>query len=785
MNTLKNKALPENGPLQDNARDLHDLIERRLKSQESRKQEGAGPEKNNRRIDELHILRAELAMQNKELGLLLERLETVQAKGGESGRMDNQAVQENGGQSNPAPEEMTEVCRKLEALVEERTAALSVANKALKIERAERKQTEQTLRESEERYRSLLERQIDLYYYNDLAGRVLMVSPSVAKISGYTPEEVIGLNVREFYASPSDRDSLERRVLADGFVENYEVLMKKKDGHPLWLSVNARLHQEETGAILGMEGVARDISEQKRTEKKLQDSESRYRRITEALTDYIYTVQVDAGKSGETCHGPGCIGVTGYSVEEFAADPNLWLRMVPEDDRPAVEAQARRILEASETAALEHRIIRKDGAVRWVRNTPVLRLDEQGVLQAYDGLISDITERKQAEEESEKLHALFNQAQKMESVGRLAGGVAHDFNNMLSVIIGHTEMALEQTNPSQPLFADLEEILHAAERSADLTRQLLAFARQQTITPTVIDLNQTVEGMLRMLQRLIGEDIELSWSPGTDIWPIKMDPSQIDQILANLCVNARDAIASVGRVTIETNTAVFDTLYCSTHPGAVFGEYVLLTVGDNGCGMDKETLAKLFEPFFTTKEMGKGTGLGLATVYGIVKQNNGYITVHSEPAVGSVFKIYLPRHKGEAVRERRNKQAERAVRGKETILLVEDEPAIVQMTTTMLKRLGYTVLVPSSSGEAVGLAERYGGEIDLVVTDVVMPEINGWDLTNRLLSLYPKMKRLFMSGYPADIIVHHGVLKESISFIQKPFSMKDMAAKVREVLDRE
>jgi signal transduction histidine kinase/ActR/RegA family two-component response regulator len=396
----------------------------------------------------------------------------------------------------------------------------------------------------------------------------------------------------------------------------------------------------------------------------------------------------------------------------------------------------------------------------------------------------DITERKRAEEEKEKLQAQLLQAQKMESIGRLAGGVAHDFNNMLGVILGHAEMALEQVDPTQLLYSDLQAIRKAAHHSTELTRQLLAFARKQTISPKVLNLNEIVGGMLKMLKRLIGEDISLGWLPAGELWPVKVDPSQIDQILANLCVNARDAIAGVGKVTIETGNISFDEIYCATRTGCVPGNYVLLAVSDDGCGMDKETLGKLFEPFFTTKEMGKGTGLGLAMVYGIVKQNNGFIDVYSEPGQGTTFRIYLPRHLGKAEQPRIEGSQEQAVQGQETLLVVEDEPEILSLAKRMLEKQGYQVLAAGTPGEAIRLAEEHAGEIDLLMTDVVMPEMNGRDLAKKMLSLYPDIKRLFMSGYTADVIAHHGVLDDGVYFIQKPFSAKDLTAKVREALDQ-
>ncbi|MHB8830479.1 MAG: ATP-binding protein, partial [Syntrophales bacterium] len=389
-----------------------------------------------------------------------------------------------------------------------------------------------------------------------------------------------------------------------------------------------------------------------------------------------------------------------------------------------------------------------------------------------------------AEEEKAKLQNQLLQSQKIEAIGQLAGGVAHDFNNMLGVIIGHAEVAMDKADTAQPLHADLEEILKAAQRSADLTRQLLTFARKQVISPKVLDLNETVEGMLKMLRRLIGEDINLAWLPGVDVWPVKMDSSQIDQLLANLCINARDAIAGVGKVTIETVNTRLDNDYCADHAGFIPGNFVMLAVSDNGCGIDKESLDKIFEPFFTTKEAGKGTGLGLATVYGIVKQNSGFINVYSEPDRGTTFRIYLPRYVGTLEKVLKNGNTEPIIRGFETILVVEDEPALLELTTTLLAMQGYKVLAASTPGEAFRLVKEHGGDIHLLITDVVMPEMNGRDLAKNLLALIPNLKCMFTSGYTANVIVHHGVLDEGVHFIQKPFSRQDLAFKVREVLDQ-
>jgi CheY-like chemotaxis protein len=328
----------------------------------------------------------------------------------------------------------------------------------------------------------------------------------------------------------------------------------------------------------------------------------------------------------------------------------------------------------------------------------------------------------------------------------------------------------------------LGEIHKAATRSADLTRQLLAFARKQTIDPKMIDLNDTIEGMLKMLGRLIGENIELSWQPEANLWPIKMDPSQVDQMLANLCVNARDAIPGIGKVTIETGNATFDEIYCQSHDGFTPGDYTMIAISDNGSGMDEETLENIFEPFFTSKSMGEGTGLGLSTVYGIVKQNNGFINVNSEPGLGTTFRIYLPRQKAKRVPAQHPKLTEKDLRGDEAILLVEDEKSILTITAESLERLGYRVFSTSSPAEAIRIGKSCPDEIDLLITDVIMPEMNGQDLASRLALFHPSLKCLFMSGYTANVIAHHGVLDEGIHFINKPFSKQDLAIKVRAAL---
>jgi signal transduction histidine kinase/DNA-binding NtrC family response regulator len=411
--------------------------------------------------------------------------------------------------------------------------------------------------------------------------------------------------------------------------------------------------------------------------------------------------------------------------------------------------------------------------------------DADGSVAAGIIVIQDVTERKQAEREQKALQNQLSQAQRMESIGLLAGGVAHDFNNMLGVILGHAEISLLRIEPTDPVHKSLLEIQKAGQRSVDLTRQLLGFARRQTVAPKVLDLNTTLAGMLTMLERLIGEDVELRWKPGEALWTVKIDPSQVDQILTNLAANARDALSGGGQLIVETYNATIDKGYCMLHPAFTPGQYVVLAVSDNGRGIDKQSLNHIFEPFFTTKELGKGTGLGLATVYGIVKQNNGFISVQSEPDQGTVFTIYLPRWEGETVAPLED-IAPLTFKGRgETVLVVEDEENNLNVSKSILEELGYVVRAARTPGEALLQAQSHAAEIELLLTDVVMPEMNGRELVQTLQGFLPDLKYLFMSGYTADVIAHRGILDEGVRFIQKPFTMAELAAKVRAALDRQ
>jgi len=643
------------------------------------------------------------------------------------------------------------------------------------FETTDRKRAEEALRESEEMHRALVEGLPDIVMRFDREGRHLFVSDNVRETVDMEAAQFIGKTHAEFgFPEAQCRfwDDAIRQVFDSGKPSETEFAFEGKAG-PVIFNWRLLPERDARGAVSSVLSISRDITAHRKAEQEYQ---TLFREMLDgfALHEIILDTAGTPVDYRFLAVNPAFERMTGLKAGDIAG--RTVLEVLPGTERHWIETYGKVALTGEPIQFMNHSaVLGKHFEVTAFRPAP----------GQFACIFQDITSRKRAEEEKEKLQSQLNQAQKMESVGRLAGGVAHDFNNMLSVILGHVEMVLERVDPGQPLFADLLEVRKAAQRSADLARQLLAFARKQTVAPKVLDLNETVEGMLKMLRRLIGEDIDLAWLPGGNLAPVRVDPSQLDQILANLCVNARDAIAGVGKITIETGAAALDKAYCAEHAGFVPGEYVLLAVSDNGCGMDAETLGHLFEPFFTTKELGKGTGLGLATVYGAVKQNNGFINVYSEPGHGTTFRIYLPRHAAKTVRPAEKGSEEPVARGHETVLLVEDEPAILEMVTMMLKREGYTVVGAGTPGEAIRLAREHTGPIHLLMTDVVMPEMNGRDLARNLMSIYPGINRLFMSGYTANVIAHHGVLDEGVHFIQKPFSMEDLAVKIREALGRE
>jgi PAS domain S-box-containing protein len=606
--------------------------------------------------------------------------------------------------------------------------------------------------------------------------------PLIVYTATYTgpQDEAFALQIGadRFVIKPCEPDELiaiVREVLAGTGEGKGRVAPEQPSDEEVFKLYNARLVRKLEQKMLQLEQETLALRE---AEAALRRSEGKYRRLHESMTDGFVFVDMNGviRESNEAYRR-----MLGYGEEELNG---LNYRDITPEKWHAFEQDIveRQVLVNESSPVYEKEYRRRDGGVFPVELRTFLLRDENGLEEGMWAIVRDISERKRLEKNQKKLEDQLHQAQKMESVGRLAGGVAHDYNNMLSVILGYTQIAMMNLEPESSLHRDLQEIHNAASRSAAITRQLLAFARKQAIVPQILDLNDTIESMLNMLRRLIGEDISLTWQPGNDLGTIRMDPSQVDQLLANLSVNARDAISGVGEVIIETRNQKLDAEFCALHEGIVPGDYVRLTFSDTGCGMDQETLARVFEPFFTTKAPDKGTGLGLATVYGIVRQNNGHIGVYSEPGHGTTFRIYLPRF-GESVPREEEGKTKAIRRGSgETILIVEDEAAILRLARRILAGSGYAVLTAATPAEAIELARNRNEPIDLLITDVIMPGMNGKDLSLNLAPLFPEMKCLFMSGYAAEVVTGQGVLDESLDFIQKPFSAEDLLDRVREAL---
>ena len=503
----------------------------------------------------------------------------------------------------------------------------------------------------------------------------------------------------------------------------------------------------------------------------------RYRDLVATLGEGLAIVDLEerfefANPAAETVFGLPAGKLLGRTLAEFLSPA----------DFSRVQAETAKRLRGA-TGTYEMAIRRLDGEARQIEVVATPYRAENGEVHGSLAVFRDVSDLRRMEHERRELQEQLQQSQKMEAVGRLAGGVAHDFNNLLQVIVGYAEVALQSLTPQTRLHSELQQILSAAHRSADLTRQLLTFARKQDVAPQVLNLNQRISGTLIMLQRLIGEDIRLVWEPEPNLWPVKVDPTQVDQILANLAANSRDAIAGVGSLTVTTSNATVDEEWCRTHVGWIPGEYAVVQMRDTGKGIPPEVLEHIFEPFFTTKGVGRGTGLGLATVYGIVKQNNGFIDVASNVGAGATFRLYFPRAEGPLVRERTETE-KKAPSGNETVLVVEDDENILGLIRSILGQLGYRLLVARTPGQAMALARQHAGTVSLLVTDVVMPEMNGRELQRQVTALFPGIKTLFMSGYTADVISQRGVEEEGGLFLQKPFSIKDIARKVRQVLDQ-
>lgn len=629
---------------------------------------------------------------------------------------------------------------------------------------------------SEVKYRQIFESFEDLYYEIDMSENIRVLSPSVLELTGWRADELIGRPVRDIYLYPGARDTFLETLVSQGFVQNYVLQLRKKDGTPAFASINAHVLYDADGKPDGISGTIRNITELIQAQNLLRESEAKFRTLAESSPFAILIYQDDR----YIYVNPAAERICGYTAQELY-HMNFWKFVHPED-RLLVEARGKaRQSGQTPSTNYEFRIIAKSGIEKWV----ILN----GATIIYGGkpagLISvfEITDLKRAVQEKEKLQEQLRQAQKLESVGLLAGGVAHDLNNLLQPIIGYSELLLMDSSQKDTSKRYIRQIISTSERARDLVRQLMAFGRKQVLEIHSLDLNRVIDDFVRLLRRTLREDIQIKLELSPDIPDIRADRSQVEQILMNLAVNAQDAMPDGGLLTIGTENAVLDAYMVSQHPEVTPGAYVQLLLSDTGVGMNADTTRKIFDPFFTTKEKGKGTGLGLSTVYGIIRQHEGFIWVYSEPGHGTVFKIFLPvSGDGKNIDVSARVNGVPAASGNEAILVAEDDAMVRELTCTMLKQLGYRVLSAETAEECLRLAENSIIPIDLLLTDVVMPEMSGKELHLQIARIRPDVRVMYMSGYTANIIAHRGVLDEGVAFIQKPFSLQTLSEKIRMVL---
>jgi len=626
------------------------------------------------------------------------------------------------------------------------------------------------------RHRIAMESTVDGMSILDNKGVHVYANSAFARMVGWPcAHEVIGKTWREIYDTRDVallEESVREAVQKTGGWSG-QIALHRHDNTslPIEMTITATA---EGGTVC----VARDISDRLRSDHARAEAEIKYRTLVEQVAAISYIAEL--GVSGRWYYvSPQIETILGYTADEWLADSTDWLRHVPTEDHHHIH-EAERACSRGEPFQAEYRLKRKDGQTIWVSDSAVVVRGSDSH-QVMEGIIVDITERKLLENQ-------LQQSRRMEAVGRLAGGIAHDFNNLLTIINGYAEMALRRTGISTELKTDIQQIGSASERASVLVRQLLAFSRKQVLQPKLLDLNAIVEGLNKLLNRLMGADIEMITRCGAKVGTVKADPSQVEQVIMNLVVNARDAMPNGGKLTIETSNVDLDANYARDHATVKPGPYVMLAVSDTGIGMDQETQAHIFEPFFTTKGGSRGTGLGLSTVYGIVKQSGGYIWVYSESGKGTTIKVYLPRVEESVAKSAETKpesiELASGLQGTETVLLVEDEEAVRDLARSILTDQGYSVLVAGSASAAEELMEKSSREIHLLLTDVVMPGLSGRELARRVAARSPKTRVLFMSGYTDNVITSGGVLEAGVAFLQKPFTPRALTQKVREVLDR-
>jgi PAS domain S-box-containing protein len=629
------------------------------------------------------------------------------------------------------------------------------------------KRAEEALKESERRYRTLFEESRDAIYVSAIDGTLIDFNQSMLTLFGYAREEMTQLNAEALYLDPVDRRAFREMIERHGVVRDFEVRLVDKDGRVMDCLINSTPQIDEQGEVVGYKGAIREITDQKQAGETLRKERDFSEAATGSLPGLFYLFD-DQGRFLRW--NRNLERLTGYSAKQIAEMSPL--DFFVGEDRKTIEDGITEVFDKGQTTA-EVDLVARDGT-----KTPYFFTGELVVLdgrRCVVGTAIDLVERR-------RLETQLRQSQKMEAIGRLAGGVAHDFNNVLTVILSNSEMLAGQLSPEDPRRQELIEIRDAAQRAATLTRQLLAFSRKQVLKPRVLSLNAVVVTLEKMLRRLIGEDIELVTVLQPDLCPVEADPGQLEQIVMNLAVNARDAMPEGGSLSIETGNAEVDEVFARKHFPMVPGRYVMLVVCDSGAGMDAETQRHIFEPFFTTKPRGRGTGLGLSMVYGIVKQSGGYIWAYSEPGLGTTFKIYFPRVEGARGDAEAAVSESSSPPGRETILLAEDEDSVRRLARRILEEAGYIVLEAREATEALTISEGWHGPIDLLVTDVVMPELNGRELAERLSVLRPGIQILYISGY-TDHDVLDGIVGPGNNFLQKPFTPESLASKAREALD--
>ena len=608
---------------------------------------------------------------------------------------------------------------------------------------------------------------------------LIYVSPGFERMTGYDSGEVLGRNCRFLQGKDTDPAAVAelRQAVRDGLACEVELLNYRKDGTPFWTALSISPVHDSARRVTHFVGVQQDVTERKRAEATLRENEERIRVLMDSAVEAIYGVDL-AGHC--TFCNLSCASMLAYASPSCLIGKNMHALMhhTRVDGTPYPVEECRiyvAIRQGLGSHVVDEVLWRADGtcfpAEYW--SNPIFRAGQVvGAVVSFQ----DITARKSLEEQ-------FRQAQKMDAFGQLAGGVAHDFNNLLTVINGYSELLLGSLPRNDPSREMIAEVHKAGERSAGLTRQLLAFSRQQVLAPRILNLNEVVAETDKMLRRLIGEDIRLTSTLESHPWAVEADPGQIEQVMLNLAVNARDAMPRGGRLTIETRNVTLDEAYARTHTGARAGRHVLLSVSDSGEGIPPGILAKIFEPYFTTKEPGKGTGLGLATVFGIVEQSGGHVAVDSEVGAGTTFKVYLPQVEQASEGSKAPSPIPPPPRGTETILLAEDEPAVRMLTRRILTGRGYRVLEAADGEEAVRVAAGHAGPIHLLITDVVMPGMGGRAAAEALAERQPGIRVVYLSGYTDDAVIRHGVLREGVHFLHKPFTAHELARKVRDVLD--